>query len=291
MRFFQPTTSVAALLVLVGCSVGLFGCGDKKESDKSTELVLATVNKEAITRADVDFTIERSFDRAYITRVDADLQQKILDSLIASRAMKQLVTQELSADEIDKIKRSSQAYEEELYVKAYLQRHTSAEPVTAEMVQEYYTQHPEEFGAESIRNFELLKAPNNLAEKQRDLLLGKVGVIRSTPDWTKAAASWQQELGLQYQQGRSKTGLLDKQLEQQIDNLKEGETSAVFYVDGAPYLVRVNKVVQSVPKSLGEVSGDIRKRLAPLMLRNAVKKSSDEARAKTQVVLMAPAKS
>ncbi len=273
--------NIVALTVASICLMGLSSCGDKSIT------VLAKVNDEPITDVDVNFMIERSFDRAYITGADAGLQQKILDSLIASRAMKQLVLKELSQEEIAKIKNLSKAYEEELYVKEYLQKHVTPEPVTAEMVQEYYTKHPEEFGAEAVRDFELLKAPENLDEQLRDQLLKKINTIRNTTNWAGSASAWQQELRLQFQQGRSKAGLLNKSLEQKIAALKKGETSDVFYIDGELYLVRVTNIVQAAPKSLPEVSGDIRKRLAPLMLRNAVKKASENARSKTKVVVTA----
>jgi len=268
----------------------LSACGEK-----STAVVLAKVSNETITNQDVDFAIERSFDRSQLTTVDASLQQKILDSLIASRAMKQLVVKDMSQEEITKIKNLAKAYEEELYVKAYLQQHTTPEPVSAEMVQDYYTKHPEEFGAEAVQDFELLKASSQTsgkqdkeqAEKQRDALLKNVGDIRAAKNWSAMALAWQKEFGVQYQQGRNKAGLLHPMLEQKIRSMKQPDTSDVFYIDGEFYLLRVTQITQTAPKSLAEVSGDIRKRLAPLMLREAVKKASEEARSKTKVELMA----
>jgi hypothetical protein len=273
-----------ACLLMAACMF-LSGCGEKTGNAVT---VLAQVGDEKITNQDVDFTIERSFDRSQLTTVDASLQQKILDSLIASHAMKQLVMADMQPEEIQKIKNLSKAYEEELYVKEYLQRHVTPAPVTAEMVQDYYNEHPEEFGAETLRDFELLKAPAQLEEAQRDLLLKKIEAIRSASNWSGSAKAWQQELKLQYQQGRNKAGLLHKTLEQKINAIAQGETSSVFYIDGELYLVRVNGLEQLPPKALSEVSDNIRKRLAPLLLRDAVKKASEEARSKVKVVLSAP---
>jgi PPIC-type PPIASE domain/SurA N-terminal domain len=272
-----------ACLLMAACML-LSGCGEKTGNAVT---VLAQVGDEKITNQDVDFTIERSFDRSQLTTVDASLQQKILDSLIASHAMKQLVMADMQPEEIQKIKNLSKAYEEELYVKEYLQRHVTPAPVTAEMVQDYYNKHPEEFGAETLRDFELLKAPAQLEEVQRDLLLKKIETIHSVSNWSGSAKAWQQELKLQYQQGRNKAGLLHKTLEQKINATAQGETSSVFYIDGELYLVRVNRLEQLPPKALSEVSDNIRKRLAPLLLRDAVKKASEEARSKVKVVLSA----
>jgi hypothetical protein len=281
--YASVSVAPVACLLMVACMF-LSGCGDKTGNAVT---VLAQVGDEKITNQDVDFTIERSFDRSQLTTVDASLQQKILDSLIASRAMKQLVVADMQPADIEKIKNLSKAYEEELYVKEYLQKHVTPAPVTAEMVQDYYGKHPEEFGAETLRDFELFKAPAQLEEAQRDLLLKKIEAIRSTSNWSGSAKAWQQELKLQYQQGRNKAGLLHKTLEQKINATAQGETSSVFYIDGELYLVRVNRLEQLPSKALSEVSDTIRKRLAPLMLRDAVKKASEEARSKVKVVLSA----
>lgn len=277
-------------LLLVISIITLSGCGEKPASitGHTTESgVLARVNNEAITQEDVDFSLERTFSQLDLLNVDAGLREKVLDSLIASRAMKQLALKSMDAESLERIKQLAKAYEEELYVKEYLQRNISAEPVTAEMVQQYYEQHPEEFGGEVLRDFELLRAPADMRELQRDPLLQKISVIRENKNWAGSAAQWSQEFGLEYQHGRSRKGLFNETLEQAISSLSQEETSDVIYIDGVLHIIRVTKVVQLPPKSLTEVSGDIRKRLAPLMLREAVKKAAAEARSKVDILLTA----
>jgi parvulin-like peptidyl-prolyl isomerase len=278
-KSFLKLVSFSFVITLL-CT-GLLACSQKNGQKNSP--VAATVNGEAITEADIDFMIERTFKQQELVSIDETLRQKVLESLISSRAMQQSIKKEMDTDDQDRIARSVKAYEEELFVKEYLQKHVTPEPVTAEMVQQYYDQHPEQFGSEEVRDFELLKAPNVLDDKQRDKLLKQVPTIRLSQNWSASSKSWQQELGLQYLQGRSKAGLLDKTTEQTLQRLKKGETSDVFYVEGQLHLVRVNNITTTSAKPIAEVSGEIRKKLAPLMLRNAVKKVSDDVRAAAKV--------
>lgn len=285
----KPNAKTAKRAYLCTClllSIGivLSGCDEKDVSEtKQQSVQVATVNGEAITAADVDLSLERTFSEAESFSFDAELRQKVLDSLIASRAMKHVLMGEMSEEEVAKIERTAKAYEEELFVKEYLRKYADPQPVTATMVQEYYENNPDEFGGETLRDFELLKAPANMDDGRRDQLLQAVPNIRSAPNWSEKKDSWSDRFGLQFQQGRSKAGLLDKKLTSVLDQLQGGETSDVFYINDALHLVRVTNVTQTPPKPLAEVSGDIRRKLAPLMLREAVKKASQEAMAKVEV--------
>jgi hypothetical protein len=286
-RLMAPGMSM--LLALAG--LALMGCS--KDQDAQTDIpqavVLAKVNGEAITEEDLAFSLERTFNQMDMLNFTDELRQKVLDSLIASRAMKQLAIKELSADQIEKIENLTRAYQEELYVKEYLQAHVSPTPVTPEMVKKYYDEHPEEFGSTDIRDYEVLIAPANISDAMRDDLLQKVSAIRQVSDWSASAGKWGEQWGLQHQKGRSQKGLLNKILDQQINSLAKNDTSNAFYIDGQLHLVRVTNLVKTPPKSLAEVSGDIRQRLAPLMLREAVKQASDDARDKVQVEVISQA--
>ncbi|PUA29845.1 MAG: hypothetical protein B0W54_04640 [Cellvibrio sp. 79] len=266
----------------------LSGC-DKKDDGPTIKdsPTLAVVNGEAITAADVDFMLERMLQGQASVQVDEALRKKILDSLIASRAMKQLVKSQMPADAIERITQTVQVYEEELFVNAYLQQFAVPEPVTGEMVQKYYADHSAEFGMASTREFEILRAPAVADEKARDRLLAAVPEITATTQWQARAKDWQKNYNLQYQQGRSQAGLLHKDLDQAINRLEQGQTSGIIYVDSELYLVRVTKIGEAVVRPLAEVSADIRKHLAAQVLRDAVKKASDEARAKAKIEIPA----
>ena len=93
--------------------------------------------------------------------------------------------------------------------------------------------------------------------------------------------------GLVYQNAEARKGLLNKHLEQLINSLEVGQVSDVSFVDGNLIVVRVTGISQLAPKPLSEVSADIRKTLAPLQLKKAVKKASQEAIAGAEVKYLA----
>lgn len=274
--------SRAILAILI--SILVIGC-DKKADEKNTkeQAVLAIVDGDAITAADVSFMVERMLQGQGAVQVDEAFQKKILDSLIASRAMKQQVKSHLSEDEIGKITQAAKTYEEELYVKAYLQQFVIPEPVTPEMVQQYYDKHADEFGGEIIRDFEMLRLPAAIGETQRQQLLAAITEISAMPSWELKHKEWQENYGLQYQQGRSQSGLLHLALDQAISRLGKGETSDVIYIDDELYVVRVTHLSNAALKPLPEVSADIRNRLAARVLRDAVQKASDTAKEKAKI--------
>lgn len=271
-----PTVILLAVLVSA--------CSNKEPaSDTPKPAVLATVNGESITEADVDFMLERMLNGQALIQVNEELRQKVLDSLIASHAMKIQAKAAMTPDELEQLARTVKNYEEELYVKAYLSKNVTPEPVSVEMVQAYYDSHSNEFGSESVKDFQLLVLRDAKDEKKRDQLLAAVAAIKSTADWRAKAKELQQKYYLQYQEGRNKAGLLDKGLEQAMGSLKQGETSGLVYVDDQIYLVRVTSVTQTAAKPLAEVSADIRRKLAAQQLRSAVKKASETVLTKVQV--------
>lgn len=281
--------SIGRVLIAASAIIALaamMGCHAKNSKDNSP--VAATVNGENITEADIDFMMNRTFQKQDLTHIDQELRHKVLDSLIASRAMKQTLKKDLSADELDNINRAVKVYEEEVYVKEYLKNHVTPEPVSPEMVQAYYDKHSDEFGSEEIREFDMLKSAAVLDDSHRDKLLKNTALIRSASNWQAQAKSLQNDYGLQFVQSRSKAGLLDKSLEANLQQLKKGETSDVFYIAGQVYLLRVTNIVTTPPKPLAEVSNDIRKKIAPMLLREAVKKASDNAIASAKVERKSP---
>lgn len=274
-------------LYLIALMFTLSACGEKSDvAGIAKPVVVATVNGEAITQADVDHMLERMLSNQTMAQVDEVLRKKVLDSLIASRAMKLQVQSAMAPEELAQLAQSVKSYEEELYVKEYLAKNVIPEPVTLEMVQAYYDSHKEEFGAESVRDFQLLVLRDAKDEKKRDSLLAAVASVKATTDWRSKAKELTQKYGLQFQEGRSKSGLLDKNLEQAINKLAQGETSDLVYLNEEIYLVRVTQIAETASKPLAEVSADIRKKLAAQQLRAAVKKASEDVLTQVEVKLI-----
>lgn len=280
------------LLVLTLLSALLLAaCGQQKSGEQSKEAVddpaesspvLATVNGEAITQADVDFMISRTFSGAEQMLMDESLQAKVLDSLIASSAMRQKMLTDLPEDTLQDIESRTKAFREELLVKEYLVQHATPQPVSSKMVQEYYTQYPEEFGGGETRSFEMLATAQKPDEATRDKILDLAASLKGNANWPAFGAN--NAVGLNYKKAQMQPGLFEPALENAIKSTPQGEVSEVAIVNGRPHIVRVLSVEKLPAKPLVEVSGEIRKKLAALQLKKAVKAASDTATSEATVV-------
>lgn len=238
--------------------------------------VLARVNGEDITEADVAGMIDRTFSVAEQLSINADVERKVLESLVAARAMRQSVERDMTAREKFELEQKVKAYKEELYIKEYMNRHVSPEPVTTAMVKEYYESHPERFGGGVLKTFEMLKPKSALNEEQRDRLLASAAKINASEDWASLAMTLNNEIELAYLSTRATPEILTDELARVLSSLKAGETSGFVLENQAPVIYRVTKEETIPPKPLAEVSGEIRKMLAPLNLKKAVKRVTDE---------------
>jgi hypothetical protein len=256
--------------------------------NSETENALVLVNGIPIYQSDVEEMIERTFSQSDQLLLNDDIQSKVLESLITSKAIMQKAKKELSEQEVVAIQKRVQSFEEELYVKSYLQEHAVPQPVTNEMVEKYYAEHPERFGGSKLKTYEMLRANQKLSEAQRDKLLSEVEKIKQTKEWSSIQDQWKQTLSLSYLRGEVRAGLFGRTIDQQMASLKEGEVSNVIFVDEVPYLIRIVKEKMLPPKPLSEVSSEIRKTLVPLQLRKAVKDVSVKVLDRTDIQHQTP---
>ncbi|MFZ5601143.1 MAG: peptidyl-prolyl cis-trans isomerase [Pseudomonadota bacterium] len=251
-------------------------------------VVIVRVEGNPIYAEELDFTIERTFSQADQFAMNEDARKKVLDSLVASRLMRLSLQTQMDSDEQIDIERKVNAYREELYVKAYLQEHAVPEPVTTAMVEQYYQENPEQFGGGERKQFELLVTEQKPDEAKRDKLLADLESLRSNQDWSRSAATWRQRYGLVHQRSELASGLLDAQLEKQIESLKPGETSGVILIRGIPHIVRVTGYRKVPAKPLAEVSAEIRSTLASRQLRSAIKKVAEGLVKKSKIEYLEP---
>ncbi|MGS2716805.1 peptidylprolyl isomerase [Eionea flava] len=266
--------------------VSLFACDDQHSNriDTNNENVLVKVNGETITESDVDFLLRAEFSQASQIDNDAKVRDKVLKSLIASSAMRQLMEQTLATNQLERIEQKVAFHREELLVKEFLLEHAVPAPISSEMVQNYYYSHQDEFGGGKAKIFELLKAGEKLSEGQRDELLNnRVQIIKAAKNWRDEVNSNAVFSGLLYQQGTMRPGLLNATLENTLKNLDKGRTSDVVFIKGRPNILRVIDVKTLTPAPLAEVSHTIRKKLTAMQLKKAVKKASEKAVKETNI--------
>lgn len=277
----------------LGCLLAaalLAGCRDDDGADALAQVpvepsaTLVTVDDSPITRAQLELTVERTLGESAPLFANDEVERKILDSLVASRAMALLAERELDAGERAQLDLKAQAYREELLVRHYLEQHATPEPVTSEQVADYYQRHPEEFGGGVEKSFEIIASDQALEEPQRAELIALLsGAEAKGRDWQKQVAAWRAAgKPLEYRSNRIKPELLEQPLRGLVESTEAGSI-APLYVDGQLLLVRVTGEERLPARPLSEVSGEIREKLAPQALKQAVKSLSEEATRQVKV--------
>ncbi|MFV0889442.1 peptidyl-prolyl cis-trans isomerase [Metapseudomonas otitidis] len=277
----------------LGCLLAaalLAGCRDDDGADALAQVpvepsaTLVTVDDSPITRAELELTIERTLGESAPLFANDEVERKILDSLVASRAMALVAERELDAGERAQLDLKAQAYREELLVRHYLEQHATPEPVTSEQVADYYQRHPEEFGGGVEKSFEIIASDQVLEEPQRAELIALLsGAEAKGRDWQKQVAVWRAAgKPLEYRSNRIKPELLEQPLRGLVETTEAGSI-APLYADGQLLLVRVTGEERLPARPLSEVSGEIREKLAPQSLKQAVKRLSEEAMRQVKV--------
>ena len=276
------------VLVLAGfLSITLSACSKSEESDQQTASekstqevflgeVLVTVNDHSITELDLDLAIERTIGTSSLAQMDNQARKKVLESLVMSKSLALKKQSELSAEELTQIERNVMAYRDELLAKKYLKENISPLPVTETMVKDYYEQNPQMFGADIQKRYEIIQGKDNLAAAERKAIISALNTAQTQQNWKVFAQSLQDKnLSVNYSQGAMTQGTMAAEFERILKPLEKGQTSPVFFMRKLPAIVRVTEVIIQKAKPLSDVSRDIRKQLAPVQLKKAIRSSAD----------------
>lgn len=277
-------------VVMSVLAVSLVACSGEKAKEKSfvldgDETVRAEVNGEKITLYDVEQSAVQTLGAANASKLDETGKEKIVKSLAASRAIAQARTKEMTPKQRAEFAKQVAVYREQLLVRQYLAKHATPSRVSSEMVERWYHDHPERFGAESEITYEMVAADTRKPGSDRDELMAVMGGAAKAKAWGDWAFE-QRELGhpVLYKKGRAVKGVMDERLYALINATKQGETSPLTYIEGEPYLVRVLDRKNKAPRPLAEVRAEIRRALAPVKVKEAVRQVSDEVLKSADVV-------
>jgi len=267
-------STVFIALMIVGCSGKESPrTADPAVTDVVTSSVVARVNGEAISEQDLQDAFNRTFSSAEALALDNTIQAKLLDSVIASRAIAQAAKKMLSAEDNRALLASVRLYQEELYIKAYLQQNVSPEPVSSALVEAYYNSHLGDFGQQEIQKIEFIRVVDQADEGQRDLLLTLYATLQTSDQWAELA---EQNPALVYRQSWVTPGLLSNEIEQSVAGMAVDDVSSIVVIGGVAHVIRILAQRLQPAAPLSEVSAEIRKRLVPLQLRKAVKDVSEQ---------------
>ncbi len=248
----------------------LQGCGDKGE-------VLAKVNGDAVTRADLEQTLERMLGDRTGEPMAPEVERKALESLVMTRAIAQRQEQAMADKERSLIENKVRRYREELLVEAYLRANAKPLAPTETDIAAYYAQHPEHFGAAPVRSYEILQSKSELNAEQTAKMLQSFTAAKQQRDWRAYAAELKKQgLPVVYVQGRSDGPAIEPRLLRTINGLSANQVSDVFYLDKQPHLVRVKTVETPPARPLEEVRPEIRKILATRQMRDSIKEIGEQ---------------
>ena len=273
-------------LMTATCALMLLGgCGQQQDQALQAEpvlldgedAVLATVNDQPITQYEVTRLLEKTLgDRASF--IGNEVKHKALQSLVASRAITLLAEKEFEPQTIAEVEKQVAAYREEIYVQHYLQENASIQPVSRKMITEYYERNKAQFGEVRVKKFEMVKSVGKLTAESRSQLMEKLDGLNSATNWQQAAKSLRDEgFNVGYQQAEANLSLLDQRIKQLVDQTSMNEASNILSHDGVLIKVRVTSERVVPGKPVEEVSADIRRLLAPGMLKQSVAEVSEKA--------------
>ncbi|MBU0681414.1 MAG: peptidyl-prolyl cis-trans isomerase [Proteobacteria bacterium] len=274
------------VVILLFLTLLLSSCGDadKEATLEGESVVVAVVNGAEISQFDLDLAIRKLVGAEAATMMDEAATKKVLESMVMSRAISQLREKEMNALEKAEIAKEVAVFREQLLVRRYLAKHSPPQPVTMEMVQDYYDGHPELFGAKKIRMYEMITTKRALNANERDELLGKLqdpGKHGKWQDWAKELAAF--GYPVTYRQGRDGGEVLHPKLNQVMGSLAPGQSSPLIFVKETPYLIRITSEENIPAQPLAEVTGAIKKALGPKQLKQAVEQVGKEALANAKV--------
>lgn len=266
----------------------LAGCGEEggdstpsKEaavatSDAASESkVLAVVDGTRITERDLQQAQERMFKNASPLPDPAQYRPNLLRSLIASRAISRLAERELSQEAVASLEARVAAYREELLMKEYLSAHANPQPISGDMVEKYYNDHPQEFGGGTTKRFEIVQTQDDLRDEERAEAIRLLGSLASVDDWRQWVQQ-HQEIPLVWRKLKARVELLEQPMKSLVSATDPGSASSL-HMGRRLTIVKVNAVEPHPPRPLLEVSAEIRKKLAPIKMRDAVKAIADAA--------------
>lgn len=283
MRRFSVTT----LLII---SSILSACGDKQEHSKdkadvvhseysgtqaSTAEILVTVDGSTVTAPELEYAVSRLTAGQLIPSKQA-LNEKVLQSLVASRAMAILQERTLTEDAKQQLALKVAAYREELLVKDYINTHASPQPVTNEQVKAYYQKNPNEFGGDNLKTFEYIVGVNVEDDDDKKTLQQALSSLTFASDWqAKAEALKKQGLSVEYKTAKMRESLVQEPVKSLLEKTDAGAMTPVLMAEEV-LVLKVTSHQKISAKPFAQVSSEIRKTLAAIETKESIRTLTDD---------------
>lgn len=267
---------LGGVATIMMASILLASCSKESKEPEETKKALATVNGKPVYQEHINAMLGK-FPPEAVARSGDELEQKILESLVRAKAVAELARQTLSENETENIKLRAELYQEELLAAAYLKENAAIEPVTDAMVRSYYEKNRQRYSLGDQVHIQYLQSESGLEEGKKRVLMKAMSSVAPDADWKAYQKTLEAEgYPVFYRNSSIKQSLLASPLDSMVASLEPGEASSVFYGDTL-YRARLLKKDNLGYQPLSEVSAEIRRKLAPVQMKKAVKLVSDEA--------------
>ncbi len=189
--------------------------------------------------------------------------------------MSDLQQKKLTPKENYVLDRKLKDYREELLVKQYIMETTPPDPVSKQMIKDYYKNNPEKFGGKKERQYEMISSKRKLKSYEQETLLRILKDADKKSNWIK----WSKDLNkkgypIAYRTGKVSKSLLDPKIYKLMKTLEKGKTSDLIFINGLSYIVKIAEETQIPPLPFEEVSESIRKSLVPIQLKKSLQEAS-----------------
>jgi PPIC-type PPIASE domain len=278
----RPPRCGLPFAVLVALAMGSIGCS-KRELPPG-ERVLATVDGKPITEADLALALDETVGRDR-SQVSEAARRKVLESLVATRAIAIRAEKELAGSDLAEIEKQVEAYRDDQLARLYISQNAPPEPVTDAMIEAYYREHLEQFGAHPVRSYELIASERVLTGQSRAEVIAAFGRADGNADW-RALAGEMRKAGhaIRHDSGQLPNSALEQPISAVIDGLQPGQTSKPFFVGGKIVLARLLQLHEATARPLAEVTPDIRRTLEKRQLEAAVQRAGARATQSVEIV-------
>ncbi len=231
-----------------------------------------------------DTVIRQSQKDHFMSRLTKELRSKgkqeldkiILQSLVRARVLAIAAQKQMSAEEINQLNARVQSYKDELLVENYLKNNVTPEPVTSDMVSNYYQQHQADYLISGKVLFETISSSStSLTDAMNDQLIAALTEAKTKPDWNRfTQALKEQGLPVVYKTAQMQDKQMNKDIRDQVKQLKPGEVGDIVFSDRI-FIVKVLEKKADKIRPLHEVSVGIRNKLAPQQLKKTLTTSID----------------
>jgi len=249
------------------------------------DVIMATVNDEKITLFDLEFGLEQMLGKTSPKIKDPQTRKNALKNLVLSKALAQEYEKEMSPEEKMRMDKKLTLYREELMITEYLKHHAHPEPVSYELIERYYHEHPEEFGAQTLKSFEMISTTRAMDSKEKDIFLAVLKYGAQTDDWNNFDRTLKKR---GYPVVYRKISLDDQSLHQSIREVSKElaikEVSPIIPLNNRLHIVRLENEMSVPPRPLKAVEDEIRRSLRPIQLKKAIQLAKEKILREKQVI-------